>query len=103
MNRDRLGSEIKLIFEEEAKNIELSQELRDGILKYRKKSIKEKINEFLNKEIEMPLVPVVAVFVLVLLISAFPKDIFKNEDIDIIDIGSSEVIVRVERGLRDND
>ncbi|HBD64768.1 MAG TPA: hypothetical protein DC038_10085, partial [Clostridiales bacterium] len=60
-NRDILGEEIKKIMQEDTFDMTLSSAAVDNILKLRKKRLKEKINEFLNREIEVPLVPVVAV------------------------------------------
>lgn len=103
MDRDRFEDEIKLILEEEVKNVELSQQLKDTILKYRKKSLRERIHEFFNKEIEIPLIPVVAVFAFIFLITLIPKDLFNKENINVVDIGSSQIIIRNERRLSKND
>lgn len=103
MNKDRFASEIKSIMDEEVKDIELSQELKDRIFKYRKKGLKEKINEFLNKEIEIPLVSVVAISSIIFLIIALPRGLFKIENTSVINIGSFQIIIRDERSLDKND
>ena len=94
MDKDKLGLEIKDIMNNETENIEMTQRLKDKILLHRKKTLREKINEFLNKEIEFPLVPVVGSLMLVLLITSVPKDIIKNEKIKIVNVGSSQMIFR---------
>lgn len=94
MDKDKLGMEIKNIMIDETKEIEMTQRLKDKILLHRKKTFREKINEFLNKEIEFPLVPVVGSLMLVLLITSVPKDIIKNEKIKIVNVGSSQMIFR---------
>jgi hypothetical protein len=96
MNKDRLGNELNIIMECEAKDIELSQGLRDRILRNRKKTIGEKIRDFLNKEIEIPLVPMVASFIIFFIIVGVPKDIMVKSE-NIIDLGSTQIIVREER------
>lgn len=100
MDKDRLGHELKIIMEDETKDIELSQGLRDRILIHRKKTLRDKIREFLNKEIELPIIPMVAGFVLLFIMIGVPKDIiYKRENIRIVDIGSSQMIIRDERSV----
>ncbi len=100
MDKDRLGNELKIIMEDETKDIELSQGLRDRILIHRKKTLRDKIREFLNKEIELPIIPMVAGFVLLFIMIGVPKDIiYRRENIRIVDIGSSQMIIRDERSV----
>lgn len=100
MDKDRLGNELKIIMEDETKDIELSQGLKDRILMYRKKTLRDKIRDFLNKEIELPLVPMVAGLALLFIMIGVPKDIiYKRENIRIVDIGSSQMIIRDERSV----
>lgn len=100
MDKDRLGHELKIIMEDETKDIELSQGLKDRILMYRKKTLRDKIRDFLNKEIELPLVPMVAGLALLFIMIGVPKDIiYKRENIRIVDIGSSQMIIRDERSV----
>jgi len=91
-NRDILGEEIKKIMQEDTFDMTLSSAAVDNILKLRKKTLKEKINEFLNREIEVPLVPVVAVFLIVCVIGVVPRDILKVRMEKTVDIGGSQII-----------
>ena len=93
-NRDNFGDEIKSIMEEETVNLTLPQSALDNIFKSRKKTVKEKINEFLNKEIEIPLAPAIVGLAALFAISIIPVDVFKSHKEKIIDIGGSEVIIR---------
>lgn len=92
--KDLLGQEIKNIMEEDTKNFKLSPDSIDKILNNREKSLKNKINQFLNKEIEIPLAPAIVGFAALLVISILPKDLFKYQEVNIINIGSSQVFVR---------
>lgn len=91
-NRDILGEEIKKIMQEDTFDITLSSAAVDNILSFRKKTLKEKINEFLNREIEVPLVPAVAVFLIVCAVGAVPRDILKVRMERTVDIGGSQII-----------
>lgn len=93
-NRDNFGDEIKSIMEEETFNLTLSQTALDNIFKSRKKTIKEKINEFLNTEIEIPLAPAIVGLAALFAITIIPLDAFKSQKESIIDIGGSQVIIR---------
>lgn len=98
MDKDKLGNELKIIMEDETKDMELSQGLRDKILRTRKKTLRDIIKDFLNKEIELPLVPIVAGFIIVFMITPIPRDLVgRNEEIRVIDIGSSQMIIREGR------
>lgn len=96
MNKDRLGNELKIIMEDEVKEIEISQGLRDRILICRKKTLKDRIKDFLNKEIELPLVAMMASFIIFFIIVGIPKDIVVKSE-SIIDLGSTQIIIRDER------
>lgn len=93
-NRDDFSDEIKSIMEEETFNLTLSQKALDNIFKSRKKTVKEKINEFLNREIEIPLVPAIVGLAALFAITIIPLDMFKSQRERIIDIGGSQVIIR---------
>lgn len=93
-NRDNLGNEIKRIMEEETTGIVLSQAALDNILTHRKKTLKEKINEFLNIEIEIPLAPAIIGFAALFAVTLVPGSVFKSPNERIIDMGGSQVIVR---------
>ncbi|MBV1821860.1 hypothetical protein G7A79_28585, partial [Coprococcus sp. MSK.21.13] len=67
--KDSLGDEIKNIFEEESKNIQLSTEALDNIAKNRKLTFKNKLKNFLNREIEINLSPAIIGFVAILAIT----------------------------------
>lgn len=92
--KDLLGLELKSLMEEDTKDLNLSSDSIDKIIKSRKKTWRDKINDFLNTEIEIPLAPVIVGFAALLVISILPKNIFKDSNIRIIDIGTSQVIIR---------
>ena len=89
--------------EEETKDIEISPGLMDKILLQRKRTWKEKINDFLNREIEIPLIPLVASLALGLMIISIPKDLMVREKIEVINLGSSQIIVRGDKGVKKDD
>ena len=93
-NRDLLGKEIKSILKEDSDSIHLSNKLMEDILNSREKTWIEKLEDFLNKEIEIPLAPAIIGFFALLLVSIIPKDIFINQDIRVINIGSSQVFIK---------
>lgn len=93
-NRDNFGDEIKSIMEDETCNLTLSQTAMDNIFKSRKKSVKEKIDEFLNREIEIPLAPAIVGLAALFAITIIPLDAFKSQKERIIDIGGSQIIIR---------
>jgi hypothetical protein len=93
-NRDSLGEEIKRIMEEETFSMTLSQTTLNNISKSRKKTVKERINEFLNMEIEIPIAPVFVTLAVMLVIAIIPVDIFKLQSERTIDVGGSQVIIR---------
>ena len=93
-NKDLLGKEIKEIMIEETKDLSLSQYSIDKIIKSREKTWGDRLNQILDKEIEIPLAPAIVGFAALLVISVLPKDLFKNQEFKIINIGSSQVFVR---------
>ncbi|MBU5269251.1 hypothetical protein [Clostridium cochlearium] len=95
--KDSLGDEIKNIFEEESKNIQLSTEVLDDIMKNRKLTLKNKLNNFLNREIEINLSPAIIGFVAILAITILPKDLFNKEKIEIINLNGSQIIFRSDK------
>ncbi len=97
MNKDKLGLELKSIMEEEAKDIYVSNELINKILEGKKKTWKDKVREFLNKEIEIPLAPAIIGIAALFIITFSPignNTMEKNKDVRIINIGSSQIILR---------
>lgn len=95
--KDSKGNEIKSIYEEETKDIRLSSKALDNIMKNRKINLREKISNFLNKEIEIPLTPALIGFVLILAISIFPKDFPTTEKVEIINLNGSQIIMRSKK------
>lgn len=91
--KDSLGNEIKDMYEEDAKDIDLSSEALDKIINSRKISLGEKIRNFLNKEIEVPLAPAIIGFVLILGISIYPKGTANIEKVEIINFNGSQIII----------
>lgn len=106
MDRDKLGMEIKKIMEDEARDIEFSQGLKNNILQSRKITIRERIVKFLNKEIELPLIPMIATLSIIVVLTGFPWDLIKKEEMTkTISIGSSQIIIKDEGRVsrRDED
>ena len=95
--RDDLGKEIKDIMEEETFDLTLSQEALDNIFNSRRKTLKEKLVEFLNRQIEIPLAPVVVA------ITIIPGESFKSYEERVIDIGGSQVIIREGYEVTNNE
>ena len=89
--KDPLGNEVKNIFEEEVKDLELSSLSVSRIIDTRKVSLRGKIRNFLNREIEIPLTPA---FVLVLAISILPKNLEMAGKVQVIEINGSQIIIR---------
>lgn len=100
--KDSMGDEIKSIFEEETKDIELSPKALDNIMKSRKIGWRERIVDFLNKEIEIPLAPALVGFVLILGISIFPKDFPTSSGVEIIKLDGYQIIIKNDKevGMR---
>lgn len=92
--KDMLGKELKSIMDEDAKQLELSQNIINNIMNSRQLTWRDKMNQFLNKEIEIPLTPAIVAFAALLAITIIPKDIFKVEKIQVIQIGNSQILVR---------
>lgn len=92
--KDLLGQELKAIMDEETKDLHLSRISIDKIMNSREKTWKDKLHTFLNKEIEIPLAPAIVGFAALVAITVIPKDILKNQEIRIINIGSSQVFIR---------
>jgi hypothetical protein len=92
--KDLLSKELKTVMEEDTEGLELSQNIIDNILNSRELTWRDKINNFLNHEIEIPLAPAVIGFAALLAITIIPKDIFKVEKIKVIQIGSNQILVR---------
>ena len=93
-NKDKLSIEIKNIMEEESIDLTLSQKAFDNIIKHRKKSRNEKIREFLNRDIEIPLAPAIVGLAALFAITLIPAAVFKSHDVKVINMGNSHVIIR---------
>ena len=89
-----LEQELINIMEEETKDLVLSSISIDKIINSREKTWRNKLDDFLNKEIEIPLAPAVVGFAALLAFSILPKDILRNQEIHVINIGSSQVFIR---------
>lgn len=92
--RDNLELEIKIVMQLETFDMDLSQTAIDKIIRNRKKPLKEKIKKFLNKEIEIPLTPAIIGIAALIVLTLVPRNLFKSQDIRIIDIEGSQVIIR---------
>lgn len=96
--KDKFDLELKSIMEKETKEIFMSDELKNRIIKeIEGKSLKEKINALLNRYIEIPVSVVLSGLVAVIIINLVPLSHF-NKDISysnakIIKVGYSEIIV----------
>lgn len=95
--KDSIGDEIKNIFEEETVDMKLSTNTIDNIMGSRKIGLREKISNFLNKEIEIPLTPAIIGFVLIIGISIFPKDFPTTKKVEIMNINGSQIIIRSKK------
>lgn len=92
-DKDILKEELKSIMEEESRDIYLSSGIIEGILANRKKGLLERMNDFLNREVEISLTPLIIGVATFFILLTVPKDLFINRDIKIIEIGSSQVII----------
>lgn len=93
-NKDLLGLELKSIMEEDSRDLKLSEQAINRIISSREKTWKDKLNDFLNKEIEIPLAPALVGFAALFVVTILPKNIFNDENIKIINIDSSQIIIR---------
>ena len=92
--KDLLGRELKSLMEEDTRELELSQGAIDNIMNTGKLTWRGKLNNFLNREIEIPLAPAIVGFAALILITIIPRDIFKNTDMKVVNIGSSQVFIK---------
>ena len=97
--KDKLSIEIKNIMEEELIDLNLSHNAFDNIIQHRKKSFNEKVKEFLNMEIEIPLAPAIVGFAALLAVTLIPAGVFKSYDVKVISMGNSHVIIREGYGV----
>lgn len=95
--KDNMGKEIKNIMEEETKNMKLSSKTMENIMATRQVGIVEKINNFLNREIQIPLAPALLGFILILGITTFPKGLPTAKEVETIEINGSQLIIRSGR------
>lgn len=102
-DKDLLGLKLKEIMEEDSRDIGLSSELIDNIISSRKKIWRDAVHDFLNREIEISIAPIVVVIAILFIVTMVPKDIFKEENIEIIKIGNSQMIIREGREVVYND
>lgn len=96
--KDLLGLELKNLMEEDTRDLALSQETIDKILKEsspkeKDLSFLDKIRAFLNKEVEVPLAPALVGLVAFLVFTSLPKDLLGYESKEIVEIGSNQVII----------
>lgn len=94
---DSFEKEIKRIMEEETSDIVLSKKAMDNILGHRKKNIKERIDGLLNKEIKIPIAPVIIGFTALFAIALIPWNLSDFQSVKIIDMGGSQVIISESR------
>jgi hypothetical protein len=100
--RDRLGEELKKIMDEDSESIVLSSDFMNRIIEKSKPTPISRVRDFLNSEIEIPLAPALIGFAALIAITIIPKDIFKDNSIQVIDIGGSQIIIRDDREVADN-
>lgn len=91
--KDKLGLEIVSIMEEEVQDIYLSEDIITRILEEKKKSIGHRIKDFLNKEVELALAPIIIGFSIFLIAISLPKDVFRNQKIKTIDTSRGQIII----------
>lgn len=94
MKKSGFEEKIKEAMMDETKDIKVSQDLMDQMMSQRNKTWKEKLNSFLNKEVEIPLVPVLVGIMGLFIITFIPKEIFSHTNTRMIDIGTSRIIIR---------
>ena len=93
--KDLLGKEIKSIMEEETSELFLSDKIKQDILKRTKPTPLKWLSEFLNREVELPLVPISVGLAAVVVLLIVPVEGFlKAPRVETIDFGSSQVIIR---------
>jgi len=93
--KDLLGKEIKTIVEEETKGLFLSDKIKQGILKNSKQSPFERLSEFLNRQVELPLLPISLGLAAAIILSIIPvENLLEIPETRTIDFGTSQVIVR---------
>lgn len=92
--KDKLGLELKSIMEEEAFGLTMSQTAIDNILKCKKKKLSYRINDFLNREIEIPLAPAIIGLAALIAVIIIPRDVFNLQKERIMNIEGSQVIIR---------
>ncbi len=93
-NKDLLDKEINDLMIDETKDLTLSQSSIEKIVNSREKTLKDRLNILLDKEIEIPLAPAIVGFAALLIISILPKNLLENQEIKVINIGSSRIFVR---------
>ena len=100
MNKNNLlDNEIKSILEEDSSGIRFSDELQNKILNSRKIILRKRINNFLDKEIEIPIAPALVGLAALLAIWIIPKGIFESSSVQVINIGESQIFIREEKDV----
>lgn len=93
--KDLLGKEIKSIMEEETSKLFLSDKIKQDILNKSSPTLLKRLNNFLNMEVVLPLIPIGAGFAAAVVLLIVPVEGFlKTPRVEIIDFGSSQVIIR---------
>ena len=88
---------IKESYEEEGKTIRLSTDFKKGLVSEMKAARKEaerpvaRIRRFMNREIEIPLIPLVAASVLLIGINLIPIDYQPRPEGRLIDVGGAQI------------
>ena len=93
--KDLLGKEIKSIMEEETSELFLSESIKLDILNSGSPSLLKRLNDFLNIEVELPIIPIGACIAAAVILLIVPIEGFlKSPQVKTIDLGSSQVIIR---------
>lgn len=103
MEHKDFEKKLKEAMIDQTKDIEISPNLINKIMSNRQKTWKEKLREFLNKEIEIPLVPVIVGATALFVVSILPMEVFTQETTRTIDIGPSRIIIRDIKELGYNE
>lgn len=105
MKEDKVFTDyIVEAFEEEAYDIEFSQENINRVLGRTSRSRREKLRRFLDYEISLPLIPASIAVAALLFFSLIPLDLFKDDyKLRVIDIEGSQILIREGREVAKNE
>jgi hypothetical protein len=93
--KDLLEDPIKTIMEDETKELFLSESIKQNILETTNHSISRRLKEFLNKELELPLLPISLGLAAAIILSIVPvESLLEIPETRTIDFGTSQVIIR---------